>query len=302
MRWNLRPVARAIDWPSEVLPTPGGPTKHRIGLLPSRVELAHREVLEDAALDLVQAEVVLVQDLPRFRDVDFLGTEPSFHGSSVEPLEVGPQHRALGAALAHALQALELLHRVLVHVLGHARVVDRLLQLLESPRRCRRPRPAPSGSGASARAARARAGARRTPSSSCRRSPSRCAARPRARPGAPAPCRGARLRSKVSSRSCLSSFLMSSRFATMSASSAGEVMPCTTTAELFGRVRQQADRLDRLRLELQEARLDLRRLNPRSRGSVATRATRIRPAVEEFEHAEAALRPAPRGGACLRRR
>ena len=33
MRTNLRPVALAIDWPSEVLPTPGGPTRQRIGAL-----------------------------------------------------------------------------------------------------------------------------------------------------------------------------------------------------------------------------------------------------------------------------
>ena len=31
MRTKLRPSARAIDCPSEVLPTPGGPTKQRIG-------------------------------------------------------------------------------------------------------------------------------------------------------------------------------------------------------------------------------------------------------------------------------
>src|SRR5690242_9156146 len=31
MRTNSRPKARAIEWPSEVLPTPGGPTKQRIG-------------------------------------------------------------------------------------------------------------------------------------------------------------------------------------------------------------------------------------------------------------------------------
>ncbi len=32
MRTNLRPNAAAIDLPSEVLPVPGGPTKHRMGL------------------------------------------------------------------------------------------------------------------------------------------------------------------------------------------------------------------------------------------------------------------------------
>ena len=30
-RTNSRPVARAIDLPRLVLPTPGGPTRHRIG-------------------------------------------------------------------------------------------------------------------------------------------------------------------------------------------------------------------------------------------------------------------------------
>ena len=30
MRTNLRPSAVAIEWPSDVLPTPGGPTKQRI--------------------------------------------------------------------------------------------------------------------------------------------------------------------------------------------------------------------------------------------------------------------------------
>src|SRR6185503_7156132 len=40
--------------------------------LARRVQLPHREMLEDAALDLVQAEVVLVQDTPRFANIDLL--------------------------------------------------------------------------------------------------------------------------------------------------------------------------------------------------------------------------------------
>jgi hypothetical protein len=35
IRPNLRPIARAIDLPSEVLPTPGGPARQRIGPLRS---------------------------------------------------------------------------------------------------------------------------------------------------------------------------------------------------------------------------------------------------------------------------
>ena len=38
-----------------------------------RIELAHREIFEDAALDLGQAVVVLVEDAPRLGDVDALG-------------------------------------------------------------------------------------------------------------------------------------------------------------------------------------------------------------------------------------
>ena len=48
-----------MDWPSEVLPTPGGPTKAEDGRLHLVDALLHREVLEDAFLDLLQAEVVL---------------------------------------------------------------------------------------------------------------------------------------------------------------------------------------------------------------------------------------------------
>ncbi len=61
-RTNLRPMARAMERPSEVLPTPGGPTKQRIGPRVIRRELAHRQILEDAVLDVVEVEVVLVED------------------------------------------------------------------------------------------------------------------------------------------------------------------------------------------------------------------------------------------------
>ena len=55
----------ATDWPSEVLPTPGGPTRHRIGRLQAVDALLHREVLDDALLDLLEAVVVGVEDLDR---------------------------------------------------------------------------------------------------------------------------------------------------------------------------------------------------------------------------------------------
>ncbi len=71
-RTNLRPVARAMLLARLVLPTPGGPTKHRIGPLSLLRQRLHREVLEDALLDLLQAVVVLVEDLLGLVDVEAL--------------------------------------------------------------------------------------------------------------------------------------------------------------------------------------------------------------------------------------
>ena len=62
MRVNLRPSVRAIDWPSEVLPTPGGPTKQRIGPRDVVLQLRDGEVLDDPLLHLLEVEVVLVED------------------------------------------------------------------------------------------------------------------------------------------------------------------------------------------------------------------------------------------------
>ena len=129
MRWNFRPWRARSTGRARSCPRPAGRRSTGSGSCP-RVELPHREVLEDAPLDLVEAVVVLVEHLPRFRNVDLFcfGNLPRQLG---EPLEVGAQHRAFGAALAHALQALELLDGVLVHFLRHAGFVDRLVQLFE---------------------------------------------------------------------------------------------------------------------------------------------------------------------------
>jgi hypothetical protein len=61
MRTNSRPVALAIDLPSEVLPTPGGPTRQRIGPLSFFWRALHRQVLDDAFLDLLEAEVIRLE-------------------------------------------------------------------------------------------------------------------------------------------------------------------------------------------------------------------------------------------------
>ncbi len=53
-----------------VLPTPGGPTKHKIGPLQALGQRPAREVLDDALFRLLQAVMILVQDLLGFRDVE----------------------------------------------------------------------------------------------------------------------------------------------------------------------------------------------------------------------------------------
>ena len=64
------PARAAIERPSDVLPTPGGPTKHRIEPRASRLELAHGEELEDAVLDLLDVVVVVVEHLARVLEVE----------------------------------------------------------------------------------------------------------------------------------------------------------------------------------------------------------------------------------------
>jgi hypothetical protein len=62
-RTNWRLSERAIDLASEVLPTPGGPDEADDRALRLLDELADRQELEDPLLDLLQAVVVVVQDL-----------------------------------------------------------------------------------------------------------------------------------------------------------------------------------------------------------------------------------------------
>ncbi len=107
MRSNLRPSARAIERPSEVLPTPGGPTKQqdrarRHGLERS-CQLAHREELEDPVLDLLDVVVVGVEHLAGVREVEVvLGR--LVPRQRRDPLEVGADDAVLGH---RRLQALE---------------------------------------------------------------------------------------------------------------------------------------------------------------------------------------------------
>ena len=104
---TCRFMARAIDWPSDVLPTPGGPDEAEDRPLHVALELPHREVLDDALLDLVEVVVVLVEDAARFDGIEaVLGRLRPRHVQ--HPVDVGADHLVLGRGLRHALEAVHL--------------------------------------------------------------------------------------------------------------------------------------------------------------------------------------------------
>ena len=64
------PSPAAIDLPSEVLPTPGGPDEAEDRAAGVGLELAHGQELEDAVLDLLDVVVVAVEHLARLLEVE----------------------------------------------------------------------------------------------------------------------------------------------------------------------------------------------------------------------------------------
>ena len=60
-----------------------------------RIELAHGQIFEDAALDLGQAVVVFIQNAARFRDVDRIGIGLRPRQAD-QPIQVAADHPELG--------------------------------------------------------------------------------------------------------------------------------------------------------------------------------------------------------------
>ena len=93
-----------------------------------RRELAHGEILDDAALDLVEAVMVLVEDAARLLEVDrLLGRE--LPGQLDQPVEIGADHAVFGRRLGHALEPAEFAPRLLLDLLRHLGLGDRLAEL-----------------------------------------------------------------------------------------------------------------------------------------------------------------------------
>ncbi len=81
MRSNLRPSAAAIERPSDVLPTPGGPTKQRIE--PRASGFSRRTARNSRMRSLTRLDVVVVgvEHLARVVEVEVVLRLDLSHGS-----------------------------------------------------------------------------------------------------------------------------------------------------------------------------------------------------------------------------
>ena len=90
--------------------------------------LLHGQVFQDAFLDLLQAIVVVVQDLFGLGQVDGLGLGLAPRDRQ-QPVEIVAHHRALGRHRAHVAQLLQLALGLGAGLLGQLGLLDALFQL-----------------------------------------------------------------------------------------------------------------------------------------------------------------------------
>ena len=131
-RTNLRPRARATDSPSEVLPTPGGPTRASTAPEPrppttSRPRWARRARIARystiRSLTSIQPVVVGIQHRPSRGDVGRVGGLGA-PGQLEDHVEPGADVAGLGALVAAALQLADLAQGGLADVLGQVGFLD----------------------------------------------------------------------------------------------------------------------------------------------------------------------------------
>ena len=120
-------MARAIDWPSDVLPTPGGPTKHRIGALPCGASL--RTARYSTMRRFILSSPKWSSSRMRRASAMSIGfSSGSAQGSSIEPVEIGANHARLRRRFRHALVAAQFLARRCFDLWRHLRLGDRRVE------------------------------------------------------------------------------------------------------------------------------------------------------------------------------
>src|SRR3954454_21100589 len=94
-----------------------------------RLQLAHREELEDALLDLVDVVVVAIEHAARLGEVDVIVGRDAPRQLD-DPLEVGADHAVLGGLRRQPLEARQLALGLLAHHLRQLGLLDPLTELL----------------------------------------------------------------------------------------------------------------------------------------------------------------------------
>ncbi len=102
---------------------PRRPHETENGTLHLLVEFADAQVLQDAVLDLLQVEMVLIQDNLGLFDLQFVPGALA-PGQGYQPVQVGADDGGLGGVGVHLLQAGQLLEGVLFRLLGHPGLGD----------------------------------------------------------------------------------------------------------------------------------------------------------------------------------
>ena len=110
------------------LADPGRSDKAQDRAAPARVELLDRQEFEDAALDLFEAVMVLIEDTAGFGHVN-RGRLLGDPGQLDQPFEIGARHRVFAGRFGHAFEPRQLLLRVRLDLLRHPGLFDLLAQL-----------------------------------------------------------------------------------------------------------------------------------------------------------------------------
>ena len=129
-RTNLRSSEFAIDLASDVLPTPGGPAKQRIGPFMVGLSFAHRQIFEDSILRLLESGVIGVEHgLGPCEVDDFVRALGPRQRN--QPVDICARDGVFRGCDRHLRQAIELALGLLLYGLRHAGRFDFLAQLFD---------------------------------------------------------------------------------------------------------------------------------------------------------------------------
>ena len=129
------PVELAPERPRDGLPQrrladAGRADEAQDRILPRRADLLHREIFQDAVLDLLEALVVLVEDRVGLGDVHAV-RRFLLPRHRHEPVDVGARDGVFGRRRRHLRETIELARRLGARLLRHARGVDLLTERVD---------------------------------------------------------------------------------------------------------------------------------------------------------------------------